>query len=359
MKECKACKRQIADYSMFCPYCGNKTGEQPSAELLHAEAEDNSSAKRPAEVFEVPSAPAAPVQQPVPAKSDRKKLLMAIVAVAVVLIVIVCIARPGDPAPMSEKQTARQTREEDRWQEMIDVAMVYARNGDYVSALAKLDEYIDEHGPVEQLQTARQNCMTEFQNYVAEESLRRARSGDYHSALALAEEGLNYFTSARVTELVLIYRSRIPLQLSEMEIFLNETRGGSWATYTDVANKYLADNYGNQYTSSLTVSCGSVTYLLKGQYSTFSGTVACPKLNVNDGMDSATLYVYGDGRLLKTFSEFNPASRPEEFSISVAGVERLQLSWECAGYNIWNNWGDYATIFGGELLPVPMELPAN
>lgn len=452
MKECGGCKRKIADYSVFCPYCGYKMDAQSTVvEEQPVVTEFSGSEKRPVDVTAEKSISAVvqadTVVQMTPTKPRKK---VGVLAIAIAIVVVLAVAAvvlvpagrdkerqttmmmaeealknedyeqairlydkeanresedqsaairgrenaatayreevlaqvrvyviegqfreaiellrnsltvlPDDSVLMAEIEAVQQAEEESYLQEMIDTAMVYARNGDFPGSLAELDKYIEQYGAVEQLLTARRNCLTAYQAYVVEESLCRARSGNYTSALALAEQGLNYFNSAKVTELTLIYRSYIPVLLSDMEIFLNESHGGSWNAPTDMTNNYLSDNYGNQYTSSLTVSHGSVTYLLRGQYNTFSGTVACPKLNISAGRDSATLYVYGDGKLLKTFSEFSPASSPESFTISVSGVERLQLSWDCAGYNVWENWGDYATIFDGAFFPTPLALPAE
>ena len=190
-----------------------------------------------------------------------------------------------------------------------------------------------------------------------EESLKLAKEGNYQNALSLTESGLNYFTSTKVTELNTIYASYIPVILGEMEMFQNNTQGGMWVSKTDETNQYLEDNYGNVYANSLSVGHGSVTYLVNFKYQTFSGTVGFPKGVESDGArESATLTIYGDGQKIKEFIKVNEATKPEAFSLDVSSYERITLEWSCAGMNIWEDWGFFATIFDGMLVPIPIEL---
>lgn len=142
------------------------------------------------------------------------------------------------------------------------------------------------------------------------------------------------------------------VRLGEMEIFQNKTRGGMDCTRTNDTDRFLTDNYGNTYAHSLSVGTGSLTYLLNYQYLTFSGTVGCPKGCQSDSYrESATLRVFGDDQLLAEFKNFNDGSRPESFRISVKQYERLRLEWNCKGDNVWRDWGYFATIFDGILVP--------
>ena len=123
--------------------------------------------------------------------------------------------------------------------------------------------------------------------------------------------------------------------------------------YTDSYDKYLKDNYGNEYTHSVSIGKGSLTYLLNHKYITFNGTVACPKGLSSDSFyrASATLKIYGDDELITKFEGFNDGSRPESFSINVKPYERLKLEVSCEGMNVWSDWGYFATIFDGIFLP--------
>ena len=142
------------------------------------------------------------------------------------------------------------------------------------------------------------------------------------------------------------------VRIEDMEIFKNKTKGGMDCTRTNKADRFLTDNYGNTYSHSLSVGTGSLTYLLNYQYLTFSGTVAFPKgCQCDSYRESATLKIFGDDQLLAEFKNFNDGSRPEPFCISVKQYERLRLEWTCKGDNVWDDWGFFATIFDGVLVP--------
>ena len=134
-----------------------------------------------------------------------------------------------------------------------------------------------------------------------------------------------------------------------MEIFAKQTMGGWLRTDTDKKDAYFTDNYGNSYRHSFYAGTGTVTYLTNYKYQTFKGTVACPKgIGYDPWRTSATLYIYGDGKLLKSFPHMNCYARPVPFSLNISGYERITLKWVSSDDgNIWQDWGYYATIFDG------------
>lgn len=242
--------------------------------------------------------------------------------------------------------------------QILESAGVYVEKQDYVGALTYLDQCIALYPGEIRLADYRSQCVREFEEYVISESLRLAREGEYRHALSLANSGTNYFSSTKVEELAMIYTSYIPVLLGEMEIFENDTEGGSWVTKTNKTDKYLEDNYSNTYQHSLSVGCGSLTYLVNFKYQTFRGTVAFPKgLETDGARSSASLYIYGDGEKIAEFLDIDESSRPAYFELDISRFERIELKWECKGYNIWEDWGYFATIFEGELVPIPLELP--
>lgn len=266
---------------------------------------------------------------------------------------------PGDSELQSVQQSCIQAEYDDNIQHLVEEAQLYIASNDYVGALSFLDSCILTYPEELILQQKRSNCLAEYEAYVIGESLRLANAGEFQHALSLSESGLNYFTSTQVTELTMILKSHIPVILGEMEMFQNKTDGGSWRTKTDTTNKYLEDNYGNTYANSLSVGCGSITYLVNFKYRTFSGTVGFPKNLESDGArKSATLTVYGDGEKIAEFVNVNDASKPESFSLDIFSYEKLTLKWECEGYNIWSDWGYFATIFDGVFVPVPLDIPS-
>lgn len=134
-----------------------------------------------------------------------------------------------------------------------------------------------------------------------------------------------------------------------MDIFAKETIGGMWRIDTDKNDEYFTDNYNNSYHHSFYAGTGTVTYLTNYKYSIFKGTVACPKgLNYDAWRSSASLYIYGDGSLLASFTNMNCYARPIPFSLNISGYERITLKWVSSDDgNIWRDWGYYATIFDG------------
>lgn len=267
---------------------------------------------------------------------------------------------PGDSELLSVQQSCIQAEYDDNIQSLVEEAQMYSSSHDYVGALSFLDSCILTYPEELILQQERSNCLADYETYIVTESLKLANAGEYQHALSLAESGLNYFTSTQVTELTVIFKSHIPVILGEMEMFQNNTEGGSWVTKTDDTDKYLVDNYGNEYANSLSVGCGSVTYLVNFKYQTFSGTVGFPKGLESDGArESATLIVYGDGVKIAEFANVNEASKPESFSLDISSYEKITLKWNCAGYNIWGDWGYFATIFDGLLIPVALDLPSG
>lgn len=286
---------------------------------------------------------------------DLEEYTLAIVLLDDALDVI-----PGDSELLSLVQTCTQTEYDHTIQELLEEARTYIARCDFAEALTFIDSCVWNY-PDESLFVQEKNdCLRKYEDYVINESLRLARAGEYQQALSLAETSLHYFSNAQVKELIAIYKSRLPVILENMPIFQNNTEGGSWLTKTDKINKYLEDNYGNTYANSLSVGRGSITYLVNYKYETFSGTVAFPKgLESDSFRESATLTIWGDDEKIAEFTNVNEATKPEAFSLDISAYERVTLSWSCKGGNIWDDWGDFATIFDGVFVPVPLDLPAG
>ncbi|MBR5869308.1 MAG: NPCBM/NEW2 domain-containing protein [Clostridia bacterium] len=265
---------------------------------------------------------------------------------------------PEDPDILALRATCVQAEYDAGVQAMWEEVDLYLSQNDFVGALTCLDGHIATLPDETKLLTKRQECVSDFEVYVTAESLRLAKAGEYRHALSLAESGLGYFESTRVTELSIIYKSHLPVLLGEMEIFANNTKGGSWASYTNFTDDYLEDNYSNTYSHSVGAGCGSLTYLTNFKYQTLSGTVAFPKgLRSDDARSSATLTIYGDGKEIAVFANISETSRPQTFNLGISSYEKITLKWSCEGYNIWGDWGDFATIFDGQFVPIPLELP--
>ena len=238
-------------------------------------------------------------------------------------------------------------------QQMIAEAQVYAEGKDYSGALTCLDGYIEANPEEVQLKDARAALLKDYEAYVIEESLKLAREEKYEHAANLAKAGLGYFESAEVTRLLEIYKSYIPVLLGEMEIFVDKSDG------LDV-DAFEEDNYGNKYEHSFSAENSTVAYLVNFKYQTFSGTVGFPKGQEADSFrSSATLKIYGDGKEIAKFVDVTADTKPQFFELDISAYEKVTLEWNCAGGNVWRNWGHFATVFDGVLVPIPVELPAE
>ena len=243
---------------------------------------------------------------------------------------------------------------------IIEEAQVYYNTNDYQTSLAYLDDYICVYPDEVRLHDERNSCLTQYEHYVVTEAFRLAKEGSFNHALSLIESAQAHVTSSTITNLQLICISHIPVNLGDMEIFLNETKGGSWASYTNEKNEYLTDNYNNTYSHSLSAGCGKLTYLVNFKYQSFTGTVAFPKgLTADNARKSATLTIYGDDQELVVFQDVTADTKPQSFELDITGYEKIVLKWTCDGYNVWSDWGEFATIFNGVLTPIPLDLPES
>lgn len=243
----------------------------------------------------------------------------------------------------------------------IDTVLAQARgicdSGDYMGALTHLDGYIADYPEEARLLETRNSCVEAFEEYTFGEVYRLASEENFSQAAEVAALGLSVFDSDRVQQLNKVCLSHIPVNLGDMEIHSNDTVGGVWNEQTLRTDAYLEDRYGGSYSHSLSVGCGSVTYLVNHQYDTITGVVAFPKgLTSNSAKKSATLTIYGDGVLLAEFKNFNSKSMPMALDLDISGYEKITLEWSCKGFNSWRDWGDFATIFDGILTPIPQEL---
>lgn len=192
----------------------------------------------------------------------------------------------------------------------------------------------------------------EEENYV-KEALANAEVSfneqGYSAAVDIVNNALTkYPENSELKEALEKYKTYKPKLLVDCEWIKNTTdEDVQENTYI---NDYTEDKFNNTYNTSFSLSNGSVTYYIDKKYSYFSGTVACPKgLNSDAYRESATIFIYDENEnYLWSSGDVKIDSEPQFFKVDIQGVEKLTLTWECKGANIWENWGDYATIFDGE-----------
>lgn len=140
--------------------------------------------------------------------------------------------------------------------------------------------------------------------------------------------------------------------------YTNEDAPACW-TYKDGLRGHtpgvVRDNYGNVYTYGIHID-GSASqnyyygFYLGGEYTTFSGTVACPDAGaaissyVYDSYNSYSKYfeVYGDGRLLFVSPAVRYDYPPQEFSVDISGVQVLIINYPAS-----SGPNEIATIYDG------------
>lgn len=116
--------------------------------------------------------------------------------------------------------------------------------------------------------------------------------------------------------------------------------------------KATADHFGNTYFSAYALDKGSVLVILKKEFKTFSGVIACPQdIGYHQQIQGASLIIYADGKKVYNSPICDYDNAPIPFEVDVTGCEQLKIEWEAHGGNIWHDWGERATIFNGVFLP--------
>ena len=228
--------------------------------------------------------------------------------------------------------------------------------GDFTKAFELLEQAEEEKGE-EALAEVRSKTLEDYESYTRKTTLEIAKNGDYVKAFNMVEAALGKLESESLEELAKIYKSYIPVGLEELELFSDKSKGGDWGTSTYSKDAYKEDTYRNSYTHSVSIGTGAVVYLLNFEYERLVGTIACPKgIEADNYRTSATLTILGDGKELQSF-EFTPDRKPVKLDLDISKYEKVSLKVSCAGLNIWNDWGYFATLFDVKLMPVPKKLP--
>lgn len=182
------------------------------------------------------------------------------------------------------------------------------------------------------------------------QSLREA--GDPEGACSLLTEALLWIDSQPVKSLLAQARAEVTFWLTDLPVLRDET--GSVRTGADstvARNLSMTDSFSNEYSHSFWADRGSVSFAVADDFAVFAGTVAFPMGEKSDiYRASATLQVFADGKLIAEFKNVERASLPLSFSLPVAGVRTLTLTWTSEGAGGWKDWGRFATIYDGRFL---------
>lgn len=202
------------------------------------------------------------------------------------------------------------------------------------------------------LEYLEQSLRHEYEENVCSRAMALRDAGDALEACSVLAESFFWIDSVKIKTLYTQIRASIPFYLCDMPVFKDETADAETGAQSTVArDQILSDSLSNLYTHSFWADMGSISFSLDGSFDVFAGTVAFPLGEKADiYRASATLQIFGDGRLIAEFRDIDSSSAPLPFSIPVKGVQELCLTWTSNGANGWANWGRFATIFDGRLL---------
>lgn len=139
------------------------------------------------------------------------------------------------------------------------------------------------------------------------------------------------------------YEDYRPIPISDFPQLKNTANGVEDKTFV---NQYKEDKFNNKYLYSFSLSRGTVSYFLGGEFSLIKGTIACPKeITYSNYRKSSTITIIVDGQRKFISNPVEVDTYLQVFEIDITGASTIEIKWECEGGNIWKNWGDYATLF--------------
>ena len=198
-----------------------------------------------------------------------------------------------------------------------------------------------------------QTLRHEYEEEICNQAFALQAAGDPAGACTVLEDGLTWIDSERVKALRDEIRTAIPVWLVDLPVLRDETESPRTGANSTIARDQVhVDILSNVYEHSFSADTGSVSFSLQGDFATFTGTVAFPMGEKSDiYRESATLQIYADGVLAAEFKAVDGSSAPFPFSLPVENVQEITLRWTCEGANGWKDWGRFATIFDGRLIP--------
>lgn len=240
---------------------------------------------------------------------------------------------------------ADQIEEENFVNLAIEQAEKACNDGDYLSAIEIIKDALDKYPDNKRLKNALKKYEENFINSVIKQAEEAFNDSGYFAAIEIIKDALKkYPDNKKLKDALEKYK---PVLLSNYKWLKNTTE--SDARELTYINEYNSDKYGNTYNTSFALSQGSVSFVTDEKYSKFKGIVAFPEdFKYDSYRDSAKVTVYADDDVyLWSSAEMSIESKPQPFDVDITGTKTITLVWECTGRNIWENWGDYATIFDG------------
>lgn len=146
-------------------------------------------------------------------------------------------------------------------------------------------------------------------------------NGGYSAAVTAIEEYNDTLqNTAEYYDLLDYYRNLAPVSLGQLETF-----SGSWDRNGPQLD-FLGNSYQNGCIKSVwSGSKPSIEYHLNGEYTSMSGVVVIADCDKGSTDQTGHIEIYGDDNLLFSSSVLTIKSNPEQFNISLSGVNFLKI----------------------------------
>ena len=205
-------------------------------------------------------------------------------------------------------------------QELINQAKQQHESGDLKGAIKTLasgqSKYEDEG--IKQLYSS---YVEECKAVMTSEAEQAFANGGYSAAVTAIEKYNDTLqNTAEYYDLLDYYRNLAPVSLGQLETF-----SGSWDRNGPQLD-FLGNSYQNGCIKSVwSGSKPSIEYHLNGEYTSMSGVVVIADCDKGSTDQTGHIEIYGDDNLLFSSSVLTIKSNPEQFNISLSGVNFLKI----------------------------------
>ena len=192
--------------------------------------------------------------------------------------------------------------------------------GDLKGAIKTLWNGIGEYND-EGLQQLCDSYVEECKAVMTSEAEQAFANGGYSAAVTAIEEYNDTLqNTAEYYDLLDYYRNLAPVSLGQLETF-----SGSWDRNGPQLD-FLGNSYQNGCIKSVwSGSKPSIEYHLNGEYTSMSGVVVIADCDKGSTDQTGHIEIYGDDNLLFSSSVLTIKSNPEQFNISLSGVNFLKI----------------------------------
>lgn len=209
---------------------------------------------------------------------------------------------------------------------LIAKADEYIAMGDYSAAVELLNNTIldEEELAITNLKAKIDEVLSSYAVQYATKAEEEFKSGDVNAAIGNIEAAISIYSKGKYEAKLEEYKLYLPFELYKKDNIIS---------YNDVSfySGCKTANNNKEYCNLVGFShddfdeSGFIEYDLAGNYSTVSGTTFIT-LKENFGTDfNGYFEVYGDGKLLYKSTTMRVGVQPQNFSIDVTGVQRLEL----------------------------------